>query len=443
MKNKGRRYLYAKKLIVFSILMVFIFPPQVLGTSPDYFTIVVLPDTQYYSAYHPEVFVSQTQWIADNLESENILGVAHVGDVVNNPPQAYQWENARAAMNLISEIPTVVTPGNHDTIPDPNGTLFRQHFGPPNNFQIIGDYLLISIAGYGNNMSDTFTWANSTLSTYSNLEAIVVTHSYIDDDGVKTLEGQLLWDNIIRGHDNIVMVLTGHKVEEKYVVEYGDSGNKINVLLANYQQRLGELQAFTGGQGWLRLYRFQGSTVSVKTFTPTYNRWETDSDSEFVFDLYTGQIPDIDYGEQPIDNLDTYRVRAYLSENTIVDISSLEVKFGGERYDSGMHSPGSKKFYIRNSGVYWVGASVTFSAYPEGLRSIAIFYSKEGTIITHIAQKRVHNNGSQIGVSMIINTQYYLDEGSYLTLSIGHSAGVPLLVLGEGYTEFWAYRLGD
>ncbi len=435
------------KLIVFLVIVALFMssPPTNLRAENDSFTIVVLPDTQYYSTWHPEVFESQTQWIADNRERENIRAVAHVGDVINNPPQAYQWETASAAMDLISEIPTVVTPGNHDVLPDPNGTLFRQHFGPPNNFQIIEeDYLLISIAGFGNDMQETFEWANSTLSTYSNLKAIIVTHSYIDDDGAKTLEGQLLWDNIIRGHSNVVMVLCGHRYEEKYIVEYGDNGNKINVLLANYQQRLGELQAFTGGQGWLRLLQFQGSTVSVKTYTPTYNKWESDSDSEFVFDLYTGEIPDIDYGEQAVDNTDEDRFRAYLLENTIIDISSLEVKFGGERYDSNMHSPGSKKFYIRKSGVYLIGASASFSAYPEGLRSMAIFYYSPGcTIITHVASKKVHNNGDATSVSMLLNAQFYLKEGHYLTLSISHNAGVPLLLLGKGYTEFWAYRLGD
>ena len=35
-------------------------------TASDYFTIAVLPDTQYYSEKYPAIFTQQTQWIADN-----------------------------------------------------------------------------------------------------------------------------------------------------------------------------------------------------------------------------------------------------------------------------------------------------------------------------------------------------------------------------------------
>ena len=35
-------------------------------TDSEYFTIAVLPDTQYYSEKYPAIFTKQTQWIADN-----------------------------------------------------------------------------------------------------------------------------------------------------------------------------------------------------------------------------------------------------------------------------------------------------------------------------------------------------------------------------------------
>ena len=47
------------------------------------FTIIVLPDTQYYSESFPAVFDNQTQWIADNIEQMNIVFVTHLGDVVD------------------------------------------------------------------------------------------------------------------------------------------------------------------------------------------------------------------------------------------------------------------------------------------------------------------------------------------------------------------------
>ena len=50
------------------------------------FTIIGLPDTQYYTDIRhggtPAHFTAQTQWIADNKDSLNIVFVAHLGDVV-------------------------------------------------------------------------------------------------------------------------------------------------------------------------------------------------------------------------------------------------------------------------------------------------------------------------------------------------------------------------
>ena len=36
------------------------------------FTIVVLPDTQYYAASYPSIFNSQMQWIVNNASALNI-----------------------------------------------------------------------------------------------------------------------------------------------------------------------------------------------------------------------------------------------------------------------------------------------------------------------------------------------------------------------------------
>ena len=50
------------------------------------FSIVVLPDTQYYTTNSSwmEHFYDQTQWIMDNRQSYNIKAVIHVGDIVES-----------------------------------------------------------------------------------------------------------------------------------------------------------------------------------------------------------------------------------------------------------------------------------------------------------------------------------------------------------------------
>ena len=50
----------------------------------DYFTIAVIPDTQYYSESFPAIFDKQAQWIVDNTQSQNIIFAAHLGDLVQD-----------------------------------------------------------------------------------------------------------------------------------------------------------------------------------------------------------------------------------------------------------------------------------------------------------------------------------------------------------------------
>ncbi|HJX63992.1 MAG TPA: hypothetical protein VJ860_08570 [Polyangia bacterium] len=45
-------------------------------------TIVVLPDTQGYSDWFPDILLAQTGWIAAQARSRNIQAVLHLGDIV-------------------------------------------------------------------------------------------------------------------------------------------------------------------------------------------------------------------------------------------------------------------------------------------------------------------------------------------------------------------------
>ena len=60
------------------------------GVIPDgAWSIVLLPDTQYYAQSYPGIFYSQTSWIIDNLRRRNIRYVIGLGDITNtNAPAA-------------------------------------------------------------------------------------------------------------------------------------------------------------------------------------------------------------------------------------------------------------------------------------------------------------------------------------------------------------------
>ncbi len=82
------------------------------------FSLVALPDTQNFADKYPEVYEAQTRWIAENLETEGIKFVTHLGDIVNNGPNKRQWKNARKAMDLLDKanVPYGTCVGNHDVM---------------------------------------------------------------------------------------------------------------------------------------------------------------------------------------------------------------------------------------------------------------------------------------------------------------------------------------
>lgn len=55
------------------------------------------------------------------------------------------------------------------------------------------------------------------------------------------------------------------------------TGDTVYSWMADYQSRS------NGGDGWMRIMRFSPSTntISVKTYSPTLNQYETDASSQF------------------------------------------------------------------------------------------------------------------------------------------------------------------
>ena len=86
------------------LLIILIIVQAVWGISflnkDDFFSIIILPDTQYYSSRYPDIFYQQMEWIVENKGLLNIQYVVHVGDITDN--------NKEYAIGLgIRGVPTV------------------------------------------------------------------------------------------------------------------------------------------------------------------------------------------------------------------------------------------------------------------------------------------------------------------------------------------------
>ncbi len=77
-------------------------------------TLIALPDTQYYSSTYPQIFDAQANWIISQATALNIRYVVHEGDIVDNDVDG-QWTNASHSMHLLDlNVPYVLAIGNHD-----------------------------------------------------------------------------------------------------------------------------------------------------------------------------------------------------------------------------------------------------------------------------------------------------------------------------------------
>jgi hypothetical protein len=301
-----------KRVLTFGIILPLVFlsffanPGIDAQSEPDYFTIAVLPDTQYYSSGNPAIFIQQTQWIIDNAQSQNIVFVAHLGDLVDHYNVSNEWENATASMEIIRNagIPYSVIPGNHDLdgLAGPT-TTFDSHFPytdftghswygghyPSNSnasnyelFSALGqDYLILNVVCSPSMIDAAIPWANSILTQYSNRKAIVITHGYIDTVGNYITSGNVsgvtIWNNIVKLHSNVIAVLCGHYSGEYYCTVTGTSGNTIYNILTDYQSES------NGGNGWLRLYKFypQLNKISAITYSPYLDQFDISQYGQF------------------------------------------------------------------------------------------------------------------------------------------------------------------
>ena len=177
-------------------------------------TIVVLPDTQYYAESFPDIFTAQTQWIAANKVTSNIVFVLHEGDITQNNNEA-EWQNAVSSMSVLDGVvPYALSPGNHDTgasgppSADTRDTTLYNTYFPVTLYETLPTFGGVFEAGKLDNSFHFFSaagtdwlvvalefgprdpvldWANQVVAANPDRRVIVVTHAYLYSDD--TLHG--------------------------------------------------------------------------------------------------------------------------------------------------------------------------------------------------------------------------------------------------------------
>lgn len=300
----------------------------VAGSEED-FSIVILPDTQYYTGEKhggkKEMFYAQTDWIVKNAAAEHVKYVIQLGDISDDGEKVpQQWVNAAEAMYRLEKplpgypqgIPYGMAVGNHDQTKSQYAVTgktdqynkyfgighfkgkkwYGGHYGNNND----SHYDLFAAAGmpvivlyfeydsYDEDIEGLNRWAAGVLEKYSDRKAILVSHSIIhfnktagtNEKGFPKFskQGQRVFDRL-KSYPNVMMTLCGHVGDngEGYRQD-GYAGNVIRTFLSDYQSRP------EGGHGLMRLMTFSRSKdlISVRTFSPYTGEEETDADSRFT-----------------------------------------------------------------------------------------------------------------------------------------------------------------
>ena len=284
---------------------------------PSDFTVVILPDTQLYSQLYPDTYVSQTEWIKDRLEADNIKFVIHLGDIVqNHNSKEEEWRAAdRAHRILDGVVPYSMVPGNHDmeyvdkkVLRDTR--LYNKYF-PPARFEKYswygghrGDtndsnYCLFEASGMKfmvlslefTPRDETLQWASQIVASHPEHRVIVVTHCYMRPNGRDTAcgtsyglegnSGQGVWEKFVRKQEKVVMVVSGHVLGVGMQTSANDAGQPVHEMLVDYQGLP------NGGNGWLRTLRFAPAEnkIYVKAYSPLLDESNEKPGHTFTLDF--------------------------------------------------------------------------------------------------------------------------------------------------------------
>ena len=319
------RYLqqYAIALLVFvpAIVLATIGPPPESTKNDRPYSIIVIPDTQYYTVDFPATFISQTSWIAEQKSKLNIKFAIHLGDIVEHANSKDQWLIADAAMaKLDGVVPYSIMPGNHDITADGASEMYSNYFSTSrfkndptwkgsffdardivrksqnkssyHAFDIGGDkFMVISLEFCPSD--EVLSWANYLIDENPDRFVIVTTHSYLSAENElsptiecaayttkSTTAREEIWTKLIKNHPNIRLVLSGHdNTTSDGAARRTDflDGKPVHQLLSDYQH-LGR-----GGDGYLRIMTFYPNEKKIKVFTysPYLDTYRDDPENQF------------------------------------------------------------------------------------------------------------------------------------------------------------------
>ena len=288
----------------------------------DYaYSFAVLGDTQILAESYPEKYTALYDWVLGNVESKKIKFVLGLGDITNSSTSA-EWQLAKQNITRMNGVvPYSLVRGNHDT----EATMMK--FFPISEYKdklggfyntknifnswqelIVGEikYLIFTL-DYG--ASDAvLKWAEEIIVAHPEHNVIITTHAYLFRDGTTLDSGDVvppsnkgsqynngdhMWDKLIKKHENIVLVLSGHDPCD-YVVAAQDKGTNGNIVTQMLVDPQGVDKA-QGGVGLVTMLYFSadGKTMQVETYSTDKKAYFLEENQfTLTLDLADGKAPE-------------------------------------------------------------------------------------------------------------------------------------------------------
>ena len=288
----------------------------------DEITIVLVPDTQRFAeqtgGLQSSVITHLVEWIAEHRDAWRIELVAQVGDIVNNT-QAIQYDRALAWYRALDDagVPYALAIGNHDyaTVATRDSSLYNSYFtqtryaalpwwnggffeaGKTDNLWFTttlgGERFLVITLEFQPRQA-AVDWAGALLAAHPDQRAILVTHDFMTQTGALSTAraitggnvGQELYDELVRTHPNVFLVLNGHHARGSAYRH--DRATGANFVFFDPMLLDGASSPATwGNEGYAQLLVISPSrrTIRVMTYSADRDAHRTDLKAVFTLDF--------------------------------------------------------------------------------------------------------------------------------------------------------------
>ena len=303
---------------------------EAVSPRPKYdYSMVVVGDPQVVTAHSangntPGEVDKIFQWILDNKESKKIQFAFNMGDTTDctSGQDEEEWKVGSKAVKLLDgKVPYSIIRGNHDVEEKyleyfswndykdkVSGSYDNNMLNTYQKFEV-GDtkYMVVNldfgVSKDANEANAILKWANNVVAQNSEYNVIVTTHGDMDGEGRRMKDndggdptqygyaksGQDIWDEFVKLHKNIVLLLNGHNGEGQVfkIEEKGVNGNNVVQLMVNPQSLDAHYHnsgyTMTGMIGML-YFSNGGKTVSFEYYSTLRDRYLNES-NQFTFTL--------------------------------------------------------------------------------------------------------------------------------------------------------------